>query len=179
MTKQGGWGPTGFKDRLRALRQAAGLTQEGLSRLAGCHVMTITKLERGTQEPAWPLVLALAKALGVECTAFQADVEAPEKGGSHPRAKRRRGTKGKEGGMRTDKELTKIADKLEALGVFRHLPEGEVGKKLMEVLGDVKGEELPRLAEICGKRADLHFRRAEALRAEAARRRRFGKRKKG
>ena len=32
--------------------------------------MTVSKLERGAQEPAWPLVLALARALGVEVTAF-------------------------------------------------------------------------------------------------------------
>jgi hypothetical protein len=30
----------------------------------------VAKLERGVQEPAWPLVLALAKALGVNCLAF-------------------------------------------------------------------------------------------------------------
>jgi hypothetical protein len=32
---------------------------------------TIAKLERGEHEPAWPLVLALADALGVDCTAFR------------------------------------------------------------------------------------------------------------
>jgi hypothetical protein len=42
--------------------------------------MTVAKLERGVQEPAWPLVLALAKALGVTCEAFNGEAasEAPE-----------------------------------------------------------------------------------------------------
>jgi hypothetical protein len=33
-------------------------------------MFTVAKLERGVQEPAWPLVLALAKALDVNCLAF-------------------------------------------------------------------------------------------------------------
>jgi len=60
--------------------------------------MTISKLERGAQEPAWPLVLALTKALGVEVTAFvviepvQADAEEakkpPGKAAGRPAGKR-------------------------------------------------------------------------------------------
>jgi hypothetical protein len=38
--------------------------------------MTIAKLERGVQEPAWPLVLKLAEVLQVECTAFIASDDA-------------------------------------------------------------------------------------------------------
>jgi transcriptional regulator with XRE-family HTH domain len=70
MTKQGGWPPTGFGARLRELREAKGLSQQKLADEAGCHRFTVAKLERGEQEPAWPLVLALAKALGVDCLAF-------------------------------------------------------------------------------------------------------------
>jgi transcriptional regulator with XRE-family HTH domain len=70
MTKQGGWPPSGFSARLKAEREKAGLTQKQLAEKAGCNVFTVAKLERGSQEPAWPLVLALAKALGVDCTAF-------------------------------------------------------------------------------------------------------------
>jgi transcriptional regulator with XRE-family HTH domain len=74
MTKRvdqgGGWPPTGFGRRLQVLREAAGLSQQELAAAAGCHLMTISKLERGVQEPAWPLVLALARALGVACTEF-------------------------------------------------------------------------------------------------------------
>jgi transcriptional regulator with XRE-family HTH domain len=42
------------------------LTQQELGERAGYHTMTVAKLEQGTQEPAWPPVLALAHALGVE-----------------------------------------------------------------------------------------------------------------
>lgn len=71
MTKQGGWEPTGFGDRLRELRSERGLTQDEIAALAGCHPMTIAKLERGTQEPGWPLVRALCQALKVNCSAFE------------------------------------------------------------------------------------------------------------
>jgi transcriptional regulator with XRE-family HTH domain len=70
MTKQGGWPRSGFGDRLRALRESRGLTQPQLAERAGCNRFTVAKLERGAQEPAWPLVLALAGALGVEVGAF-------------------------------------------------------------------------------------------------------------
>jgi transcriptional regulator with XRE-family HTH domain len=73
MTKRGGWPPTGFGARLRALRSAQGLTQGDLAERAKCNRFTVNKLERGLQEPAWPLVLALAKALGVPVGAFARD----------------------------------------------------------------------------------------------------------
>jgi transcriptional regulator with XRE-family HTH domain len=73
MTRQGGWSPTGFGQRLRQLREERALTQHQLAERSGCHGMTIAKLERGVQEPAWPLVLALAKALGVTCEAFNGE----------------------------------------------------------------------------------------------------------
>jgi DNA-binding XRE family transcriptional regulator len=70
VTKQGGWPPSGFGRRLRHLREQSSLSQRELADKTGCHWMTIAKLEREVQEPAWPLVLALARALGVECQAF-------------------------------------------------------------------------------------------------------------
>src|SRR5262245_23846559 len=75
MSKIGGWPPTGFGSRLRGLREQAGLSQRELADKAGCNQFTVAKLERGAQEPAWPLVLALARALGTGCEAF--DGEAP------------------------------------------------------------------------------------------------------
>jgi transcriptional regulator with XRE-family HTH domain len=77
MTKQGGWPPSGFGDRLRRLREKAGLTQRQLAEHAGCNAFTVAKLERGAQEPAWPLVLALARALNVSCEAFTQPVDGP------------------------------------------------------------------------------------------------------
>jgi transcriptional regulator with XRE-family HTH domain len=73
MTKKGGWPDTGFGAKLRALREGKGLSIRELAPLAGVHWNTLAKLERGEQEPAWPLVLALASALGVNCLAFNAD----------------------------------------------------------------------------------------------------------
>jgi transcriptional regulator with XRE-family HTH domain len=65
MTKVGGWESSGFGVRLRLLREAAGLYQGQLAERAGTTQSTVAKLEAGTQEPAWPLVRALAEALGV------------------------------------------------------------------------------------------------------------------
>jgi transcriptional regulator with XRE-family HTH domain len=68
---------SGFGPRLRELREAAGLTQEGLAQLAGMHKFGIAKLERGEREPSWATVKTLAKALGVNCLAFQDEEEPP------------------------------------------------------------------------------------------------------
>ncbi len=68
--------PTGFAGQLKRLREAAGLTQGQLAERAGYHAFTVAKLEQGLQEPTWPTVLALARALGVNCLAFVADEDA-------------------------------------------------------------------------------------------------------
>ena len=90
MTKQGGWPATGFAARLRAVREQGGLSQRQLAERAGCNVFTLSKLERGTQEPAWPLVLALARALGVDCTAFQPAGDEPAEGPPRPKGRPRK-----------------------------------------------------------------------------------------
>ncbi len=55
-----------FGERLRALREARGWTQEELGRRAGlAGKTTVWRLEAGQHQPAWPTVLALANALGV------------------------------------------------------------------------------------------------------------------
>src|SRR2546421_7448432 len=68
------WEPSGFAGRLQLLRERAGLTQAELAERAGCFPLTISKLERGVQEPAWPLVVCLAHALDVSCDAFRTDL---------------------------------------------------------------------------------------------------------
>lgn len=90
MTKRGGWAPSGFGERLQALRERAGLTQGELGAKAGCHSFTVSKLERGEQEPAWPLVLALAKALGVGVNEFV--VEHPRRPKKRPMGRPSRGS---------------------------------------------------------------------------------------
>jgi transcriptional regulator with XRE-family HTH domain len=59
-----------FNDRLRSLREAAGMTQEGLARAAQLSVSSVAKLERGGMDPSWSTVLRLAAALGVTVQAF-------------------------------------------------------------------------------------------------------------
>src|SRR5690348_12906028 len=59
-----------FALRMKALREAAGLTQAQLAEQSGLHVGAIFKLEQGRREPAWATVQALAKALGVSLEAF-------------------------------------------------------------------------------------------------------------
>ena len=87
-----------FAARLRELREKAGLTQEGLAEASGLTRDGIAHLEQGRRSPAWETVLAVAKALGVECTAFTADpkpAEAPRKAG-RPASPREKKAKGKE-----------------------------------------------------------------------------------
>jgi transcriptional regulator with XRE-family HTH domain len=62
--------PTGFAQRLRELREAAGLTQEQLAERAGLYPFSLAKLEQGVHEPTWPTVLDLAEALGVAVGEF-------------------------------------------------------------------------------------------------------------
>jgi transcriptional regulator with XRE-family HTH domain len=59
-----------FAGRLRELREAAGLTQLQLAERAGVERGAVARWEAGTREPGWSNVLALARALGVECGAF-------------------------------------------------------------------------------------------------------------
>jgi transcriptional regulator with XRE-family HTH domain len=64
---------TGFGVALKRLREAAGLSQQELAERSGLNIGGVTKLEQGQREPAWPTVLKLAAALGVDCKAFVAD----------------------------------------------------------------------------------------------------------
>jgi transcriptional regulator with XRE-family HTH domain len=60
-----------FAVRLKALREARGLSQAELAEAAGLHLSVVFKIEQGVRDdPAWSTVQALAEALGVEVTAF-------------------------------------------------------------------------------------------------------------
>jgi transcriptional regulator with XRE-family HTH domain len=62
-----------FSERLKQLRQARGLTQEGLARAAGVTTSAISKLEQLQIDPSWSTVQQLATALGVSVAAFAED----------------------------------------------------------------------------------------------------------
>ena len=70
---------TGFSQRLRTLREGAGLSQQDLADRAGLNRFAVAKLEQGIREPAWETALALARALDVPLTSFvEADVAAQD-----------------------------------------------------------------------------------------------------
>jgi transcriptional regulator with XRE-family HTH domain len=96
-----------FADRLRALRERAGITQQQLAARAGMHKLTVAKLEQGIREPAWATVQALGEAVGVSCEAFNAPADdeeqavAPRKRG---RPRKPAGGAAPEGGRRRRRE---------------------------------------------------------------------------
>lgn len=51
---------------LRRLRYARGISQQVLADRMGCHKKTIGKMERGTVNPHFDLVLSWAEALGAK-----------------------------------------------------------------------------------------------------------------
>jgi transcriptional regulator with XRE-family HTH domain len=60
-----------FAERLREVRAAAKMTQHELAERSGVHRQTIAQLETGVRQPTWETVQALARALGVDCKAFE------------------------------------------------------------------------------------------------------------
>jgi len=92
---------TGFGARLKELREAAKLSQAQLAEQAGMNVFGIAKLEQGQREPSWATVQSLAKALGVDCTAFAGCEDiAGEDGGGGPSAKTAKGAAKKKRGKK-------------------------------------------------------------------------------
>jgi transcriptional regulator with XRE-family HTH domain len=71
--------PSGFAERLRSVRENAGLSQYALAKQSGLSKQAVSQLELGEREPAWQTVQMLAKALGVDCRVFQDDtLELPD-----------------------------------------------------------------------------------------------------
>ena len=65
-----------FAERLRELREKAGLTQQQLAEASGLPVGSLRNYEQGQREPYWQVVFKLAAALGVSCEAFAVCVDA-------------------------------------------------------------------------------------------------------
>jgi transcriptional regulator with XRE-family HTH domain len=59
-----------FAGRLRELREASGMTREQLAQVAGMKLGGIRDLEQGRRMPSWESVIALCKALKVNCDSF-------------------------------------------------------------------------------------------------------------
>jgi transcriptional regulator with XRE-family HTH domain len=86
-----------FRDELKRLREKVGLTQESLAQKAGTSVGNVRNYEQGIRLPSFPGAVKLAKALGVDCTAFSEceDVAGEETSTDKPAAKKPMGKGGK------------------------------------------------------------------------------------
>jgi transcriptional regulator with XRE-family HTH domain len=107
-----------FAERLRELRNRAGLTQEQLAERAGVKRDAVARWERGTREPSWSNVVALADALAVSTEAFRQEPgPAPPPLRGRPRKEpaeargpeRPRGRPRKEQGVQVDLHATESA----------------------------------------------------------------------
>ena len=90
-----------FAERLRELREKAGLTQQQLADASGLPVGSLRNYEQGQREPYWQVVFRLADALGVSCEAFKECVNgADEQARPHSRSKKTSATPKKSRGKR-------------------------------------------------------------------------------
>jgi transcriptional regulator with XRE-family HTH domain len=67
-----------FGERLKELRESAGLTQEALSQTAGVPVGSVRNYEQGHRIPSFGAIVRLAEALGTDCRAFSACTDIAE-----------------------------------------------------------------------------------------------------
>ncbi len=75
-----------FTRKLIELREAAGISQYQLAKLAGLTKQAVSRLELGQQGPAWETVQRLALALNVDCRAFaDPSLQLPEQPATPPR----------------------------------------------------------------------------------------------
>jgi transcriptional regulator with XRE-family HTH domain len=82
-----------FGERLKELRNAAGMSFRGLADATGIGVSTLTDYEAGRRSPSFENVLKICKALNVKCDAFSGCefTHAEQKPAAGKRAARRRG----------------------------------------------------------------------------------------
>jgi transcriptional regulator with XRE-family HTH domain len=97
-----------FGERLKELREAAGLSQPGLAEKTGINVWSIRNWEQGRRAPDWRALLDLSAALGVKAEAFAecedgpTDTDSPGKAAGSPKGKRS-GGKAAEGSIKGKK----------------------------------------------------------------------------
>jgi len=81
-----------FAERLRQLREQAGMTQEALTEKSGVNLWTLRGYEQGRREPNWKAFLTLLKALGAKASDFEGCEEStPEKAAPRGRPRRKQG----------------------------------------------------------------------------------------
>jgi len=75
-----------FGERLKTLREAAGLSQASLARESGVSVGSVRGYEQGRGLPSFVNAVALAAALGVSCESFRGckDVIAERRAAGQP-----------------------------------------------------------------------------------------------
>src|SRR5262245_60566791 len=78
-----------FSERLRKLRESAGLSQPELAELSGVAVGTIRNFEQGISWPRWDILQRLTLGLGVSAGVWDGlEDEKPHDGKSSKRKKR-------------------------------------------------------------------------------------------
>jgi transcriptional regulator with XRE-family HTH domain len=82
-----------FAARLRALRDAARMSQQDLADASGLSRPYLARLELGQQEPGWAVAVQLAEALGVPTDAFRDEEAEPPATGKAAPPKRGRNRK--------------------------------------------------------------------------------------
>jgi transcriptional regulator with XRE-family HTH domain len=90
-------------EKLRRLREGAGLTQEQLADRSGINLWTIRGYEQGRREPNWKGIICLASGLGVAVETFAECEEASDQ------APRPRGRPRKEQAVQLDQHATESA----------------------------------------------------------------------
>lgn len=63
--------PSVFGQKLREIREEAGLTLAELGEMVGMHLSAVSRIERGVVEPNWPTVVKLAEALKADLNRFR------------------------------------------------------------------------------------------------------------
>jgi transcriptional regulator with XRE-family HTH domain len=79
-----------FAEKLKQLREDAGLTQVRLAEKSGLPLGSLRGYEQGQREPYWYVLFRLSAALGVSVEAFDDCVEVPAVGGKAKVAKPKR-----------------------------------------------------------------------------------------
>jgi transcriptional regulator with XRE-family HTH domain len=79
-----------FKDKLRELMDAAGLSEAKLAKVSGLNPASVHNYTNQRRTPSFPAIVELARALNVDCTAFAGCDMRPIEGKGKPAAPKRK-----------------------------------------------------------------------------------------